>query len=347
MYFDDFSNRLRKNSLPSLLLFYGDSEGVIFEGLQAVKKAFLSANPTGAIENFDAVESGLPKVLSAAQTSFLFASLQLLVVNNAEKILGGRSEEAVKQLSSYCENLNTTTHLVFLAEGMRKTAKVVSLIEKNGWAVQCSDIPEWKISSWLQEQCKAKGITLSDEAAKDLLLKIGPNISFLQRALEHLSIYLYPGKNASAKDIRDLPAPGIESEIFSLFDAAGTRRIENALNLFQQIGSGAESGVLTMLYGRMRDLLQISIGRSEGLDPSALTSKLGIHPFRLKNLWSQSERYSTEELKRFMKKLIYLQFGVVTGRLGKEVVGPAIENWILSLNRKNALGSSVSKGSKT
>ncbi len=326
---------MKKDPLPNLLFFYGDSGGVISEGYRAVKNKFFAANPDGAIENFDADECGLSQILSAAQTSSLFARLQLLIVKNAENIFSGKSDESVQQLSEYCKNPNSSSHLIFLAAGMRKTAKVIILAEKNGWAVQCSDIPEWKITAWLQEQCRSKGITLNEEGSRELVSKIGMDISFLQRALENLSIYLYPGKTATLDDVRNFPEPGIGSGIFIFLDAVGTRNVKNTLKLLHLMRNENDGGILSMLYGRMRELLQISIGRSKGLDQTTLAHQLGLHPFRLKNLWIQSERFSTEELKRALKKLIQLQSGAISGRLGKEVVLISLENWILSLDRKN------------
>jgi DNA polymerase-3 subunit delta len=337
MYFDDFLTRLKKGDLPGMILLFGDSEGVIAEGLQSVREKFRQSAPDGNQQVFDGQANSLGEALMAAQTSSLFATAQLLILQHAEKALGGRSEEAVENLKSYFSNPNPASTLVFLAPGMRKTAKAVGAIERMGWAVQCSDIPEWKMAGWLKQQAQALGLGLPEDAAQILVQKVGMDIAYLKGALEQLSLYAYPQKSVTAEMVRELPVPGIESEIFQFLDAVGSRRPEKALQLLNRLEDGVDAGTVMMLYGRMRELLLISLGRAKGWDQGGTAEKLGLHPFRLKSLWDQASQFSPEDLKGALADLIHLQAGVVTGRLGKAVPQVYLECWVLKWGRKREL----------
>src|ERR1041385_6627713 len=107
MYFDDFLTRLKKEDPAHLILLFGDSESVISEGQRLVKEKFQKSKPDGTIQVFDGNEHNLGEVLSAAQTSGLFSSAQLLLFKHAEKALGGHSEGAIQQLKEYFSNPNS------------------------------------------------------------------------------------------------------------------------------------------------------------------------------------------------------------------------------------------------
>jgi hypothetical protein len=125
LYFDDFTGNLKKKPLPFLILFFGDSEGGLAEGHKLFRQAFQKANQDGTIQTLDGAQHGMTDVVSAAQTSQLFATGQLIVIHHAEKILGGHSESAVKQLVEYFENPNPSSYLLFLASGMKKNSKAL------------------------------------------------------------------------------------------------------------------------------------------------------------------------------------------------------------------------------
>ncbi len=329
MYFDDFLTRLKKNDLPRVLLLFGDSEGVLSEGLQNIREKFREMAPDGTLQVFDGQEINLGEMLMAAQTSSLFATSQLLVLQHGEKLLGGHSEAAIDRLKDYFSNPNPSSILVFLAPGMRKTAKAVAAVERMGWAVQCSDIPDWKMAGWLKQQAQTVGLQLPEDAAQLLIQKVGSDIAYLKSALEQLSIYAHPQKSISHQLVMELPVPGIESGIFQFLDAVGLRQTEKALKVLNQLEDGVDAGTVIMLYGRVRELLLIALGRSKGWDQTKTAENLGLHPFRLKSLWDQAAQFSVEDLKNALMDLTHLQAGVVTGRLGKAVAPVYLECWVL------------------
>jgi DNA polymerase III delta subunit len=196
MFFDDFLGRLKKDDLANIVLLFDDSESVIYEGLRLIKEKFKKAKPDGTVQVFDGTGHDIGDIISAAQTSGLFSSAQLLIFKNAQKdtCLGGHSEAALKQLADYYKNPNLDSYMVFLAPGMKRTVKAVKAVEGLGWTVQCGDMPEWKLSAWVKQQAQSIGLSISDEPAQWLIQKIGNDIAYLQRGLEQLADYVYPGK---------------------------------------------------------------------------------------------------------------------------------------------------------
>ncbi len=334
MYFDDFLTRLKKGDDPRAVLLFGDSESVISEAFQSMKNHFKKSKPGGTIQIFEGAENRLSDILSAAQTTSLFSASQLLVLKHAEKSLGGRSDDGLQQLKEYFTNPNPESTLVFLASGMRKNAKAVGAVERLGWAVQCSDMPDWKIAGWVKTEAQAKGLSLSEEAVQILVQKAGVELSYLLGALEQLSLFLYPKKAVTAEDVRNLPVPGLESDVFPFVDAVALRQIDKALKMMGQLQDGVDTGTLMLLYGRFRELLMIAVGRAKGWGQTQVGEQLGLNPYRLKILWDQSSQFTVSELKEGLKDLIHIQAGVVTGRLSKGVPEVLLELWVLKQGKK-------------
>ncbi|HVM32779.1 MAG TPA: DNA polymerase III subunit delta [bacterium] len=343
MYFDEFIQKLARGPWPTVVLFYGESEGVISEAYQQLRQAFKAKSPEGTLHLFEGGESELAQMLSEAQTASLFATRQLLVLRGAEKALGGRSEAAQARLQDYFENPNPDSTLVFAANGLRKSSKIVAFLEKKGWAVQCSDIPEWKLTPWVRQQARALELDLNEEMAQALIEKTGPDIAYLNRALEHLALFIHPSKKPRLQDVRDLPIPGTEAEIFPFLDALGSRQSERALQYLNSMAPGSENGLVFMMYQRIRDLLGISAGRAEGLGQSELAQRLGLHPFRVKSLWEQAGQFSAKELRDALRDLIRIQAGLVTGRVGKNGLATLLEWWVVKWGR-NPLAAKAANG---
>jgi DNA polymerase-3 subunit delta len=343
MYFDEYIQKLSKEPLPAVLLFYGDSDGVISESYQELRKKFKLKAPDGTIHIFEGGESQLAEMLSGAQTASLFATRQLLVLRGAEKALGGRSEAAQGRLMDYFENPSPDSTLVFTASGLRKSSKIVAYLEKKGWAVQCSDIPDWKLMPWVRQQARSLGLDLSEEAAQALVQKTGPDIAYLNRAMEHLALFIHPEKKPKVQAILDLPIPGAEAEIFPFLDALGSRKTERAIQYLNSMAPGSENGLVFMMYQRVRDLLGIAAGKAEGLNQSDLAQRLGLHPFRVKSLWEQAGQFTNRELKEAMNDLIRIQAGLVTGRVAKNTLAALLEWWVVKWG-KNPLAALAANG---
>ncbi len=339
MYFDDFQARLKKGPLANLVLLYGEAEGILSEGGTSYKQAFQKLQPNAELQSFDGATQTLQDVLSAAQTVSLFGEGQLIFVRRAEKLLGGRSDEGVQLMAAYAMNPNSSSHLLFLGAGLKKTSKAVKVFEGSGWAVQCSEIPEWKIPAMVKAEAQSQGLSIPEEASQLLVQKVGPDLAYLKKALEQLGVMIHPRKAASLEDVRQLPVPGVESDEFAFLDMVGNRLGEKALRLLSQVPGGPGPGTLALLYGRMRELLGISFGRAKGLDQAALASQMGLNPWRVKILWDQSGKYSPAELKDALKDLIHLQAGMVTGRLGKTAIPLALETWVLKWGTASSVSS--------
>jgi DNA polymerase-3 subunit delta len=221
------------------------------------------------------------------------------------------------------------SYIIFNAPGMKNSVKAVKTIEKMGWAVQCSDLREDKLAGFVKEQAQNRGLSIAEDAVQWLIQKVGNDIAYLQRALEQLSDYIYPAKAITTQHVKELAVPGIESEIFPFLDAVALRQTDKALKLMGQLQDGIDTGTTMMLYGRMRELLLVVTLKASGLAQSQAASKLGIHPFRVQNLWAQAGSFNATELKEALKDLIHLQAGLVTGRVSKDAVKIQLVWWVL------------------
>ncbi len=333
MYFDEYVTKLAGPKLPAFILFLGDAEDVQSECQRLLRQAFQRLHATGSVQVYDGGEQDLSDLLNAAQASSLFASDQLLLMRRGEKRLGGRqSDGALETLSSYLEDPNPLTVVALTARGMKKDSRIAKLAAAKGWMVQCGELPAWKAVAWVRNQAREIGLQLSEEAAQVLLQKVGTSMGLLRGTLEHLGVFLHPSREIRAIDVEGLPVPGAEPEFFAFVDAVGERRYEDALcwlSEAERSDTGSEEGILFMLYGRLKELLQICACRDQGLSQPEAASAIPMHPFRLKTLWEQARLYEAEELERSLREVICLQAGQMTGRFTKTTALRALETRLI------------------
>jgi DNA polymerase III delta subunit len=325
LYLDEFITRLGKETLPSAVLFSGEAEDIKVEALGRMKKSFRAKNPGGRLQYIDGGPSDFLAALDEARTASLFRETKLLVCLNAQKIL--QDATATESLGEYLLSPSEDHVLAMLSTGGRKNAKTNTALKRNAWTVECSPLAPWKALDWVLAEATAQGLRIPRDAAQALLDKTGCDVTRIRQAFEILEPFIRPRNSISLSDLTSVPLPGAEPEIFELLDAVGKRKADKALALLSL--GGDERGGVVLLYGRVRELLAISGAKAKGLSQPAVAEELGLHPFRLKNLWEQASLFKVDELKVMLKELVEMQSAVLSGRLGKAGQTPALEAWIL------------------
>jgi DNA polymerase III delta subunit len=319
LYLDEFITRLGKETLPFAILFSGDAEDIKVEALGRLKKTFHTQKPGGRIQYIDGGPADFLSALDDARTASLFSETKLLVCLNAQKIL--QDTTATEALGDYLLSPSEDYVLALLTSGGRKNAKTTAALKRNAWTVECSPLAPWKALDWVMAEASSQGLRIPRDAAQC-------DVTRIRQAFEILEPFVRPRTSITIADLSSVPLPGAEPEIFELLDAVGKRKADRALALLSLSGAN-EGGGIPLLYGRVRELLAIAGAKAKGLTQPAVAEELGLHPFRLKNLWEQASLFQVSELKVMLRELVEIQASIISGKLGKSGQTPALEAWIL------------------
>jgi DNA polymerase-3 subunit delta len=164
----------------------------------------------------------------------------------------------------------------------------VRAFQEPGALVAC-DPPKGQraIVAFLKEEAKRRRISLQPGAAEALAEAVGPQLLMLRQELEKAALHAGPGAPVGRHDVMAIASDVAEEPIWDLTDAIGEGRTPDALVVLDRLlGSGTPPPVLLgSLASHFRRLVRSRSGAS-----------VGGHPFLIKKLESQAQRYSERRL---------------------------------------------------
>ncbi len=158
-----------------------------------------------------------------------------------------------------------------------------------------------------------------DKSALELLAQYaGSNLWRVKNEIEKLINYKIKEKVVEEKDIKMLVEPEtLELNIFTMIDAISQKNKSKALKLLRFYLEKGDSPLylLTMISYQFRNLLIVKDLIRKGYYYDLALKKSGLHPFVFKKTYSQSFKFSFEELKKIYQKILEIDFTIKSGKI--------------------------------
>jgi DNA polymerase III subunit delta len=176
---------------------------------------------------------------------------------------------------------------------------------------------------------KQQGIAISHEALNEFVARTGADTRTIVMEIEKLALFLGERKQATPDDVRQIVSPSRESEVWDLADRFARRDLAGSLAILRQLYIQKENhiGLMIGIENRIRELMifkdcirrkWLVVSGSESWSNAAWTdapgagdalSALGkdprdMHPYRVKILAGQANKFSEAELKRCHREAI-------------------------------------------
>jgi len=279
------SGRLR----PAYLL--AGSEALLRdEASRAIAEAVLADGPRDF--NFDRLDGGScteAQLLDAVRSLPVLAERRLVVLREPEgkgrgsKTLGEGIAAAVAELRE-----SPSTVLVVTASAVDKRSKWVKAFGEPAALVVC-DPPKGlrAIVAFLKQEAAQRRISLEPGVAEALAEAVGPQLLMLRQELEKAALHAGPGLPVSRRDVIAVVSQVADEPIWDLTDAIGEGRTPESLAILGRLlDSGAPPPVLLgSLASHFRKLSRLRCG-----------GRVAGHPFMVKKLESQAQRYTRGRL---------------------------------------------------
>jgi len=127
-------------------------------------------------------------------------------------------------------------------------------------------------------------------------------------------------KTINKEDIEFLIKSKIETDIFKTIDALAEKNKKQALNLLHKHLEKGDSPLylISMINYQFRNLLIIKDLIEKAKPYNVISKTSGLHPFVVKKSYSQSQKFSFQELKKIYQKIFQIDFQIKTGRIQPE-----------------------------
>jgi DNA polymerase-3 subunit delta len=269
------------NLLP-VYYFIGDD---VYRKLEFADKIKTALSPDDF--NFtreDASAADIGALLGLANTAPVFSNKRLIILNNADKIKKGSKASAV--LEEYLKNPLESTCLVVLHNDAKKAKKDRTFEDACGdlcAVVNFEPLEGARLSVWMQEKFKTRGLTAEPGALMMLEELAGADLTALNTEIEKLSLYTLDTEDKTVKESDVIASIGFNKEENPFALSNAVLNCDRALSLKLtgvMLGSGEDAvSVLNKISACAVKMLRIKRLSGAGLNQYEIVSAAGLLPW--------------------------------------------------------------------
>ena len=234
-----------------IVVLYGPEVFLLTEGAKRLYELLEAEHGKDAIQRFtfDGETAELADVLDELRTFGLFQDHKLVIVDKAERFLGGggkapddgaggsRAEGSVRRraLEAYAENPCAGATLLLRAERWHR-GKLDKLVAKVGAMIKCEQPKDRDAVAWAVAGCPDRhGLAIDRPAAQLLVERVGPGLARLDTELAKLAAFVGPGRRIGRDDVVELVGRSRQEQAWELQTAIMTGRPNEACVKMRQL----------------------------------------------------------------------------------------------------------------
>ena len=209
--------------------------------------------------------------------------------------------------------------LIYQEKDFIKSDSLYKFLKKNIKSQEFELLTGAKLRSWVKKEFEKYDSEINPEAL-DLLIEYSGN-DLWRMNNEIMKLVNYKNKEIiNKKDINLLIRSKIETDIFKTVDAIAERNKSKALKLIHKHLEKGDSPLylFSMINYQFRNLLIVKDFIEKCRPYGVILEKSGLHPYVVKKSYSQSYKFSFQELKKIYQKIFEIDFQIKTGKIEPE-----------------------------
>jgi len=324
---------LSKEPPGQLYFCVGEEPYLAAEALGLLRGAAIGMEDLFNYHRFEAGDTPIDEIIAAAATLPVFAPRRLVVLTRAEAL---KTEEQ-ETLAAALDTPAPTTCLVIIAAKADQRRRLFSSLPQRAVVINCQPLLERELPAWLNGQATALGLQLAPEVVHALIEQTGTSLHALVNEMEKLRVHAVGGESPTPLKIgpealAQLTAHGRHHSVFELTDAAGERRLADALVIARHLLDEGEQpvGLVAVLTRHLRRLWLAKGSLDQGDTPAALATRLGVMPRYAESLTRQAAGFEAPHLQRLLARCVVADAQLKGGRLLK---GQVIESLLIEVCR--------------
>lgn len=275
----------------------------------------------------DMRETALDTVLEDARTIDMFGEGKTIILQNSTFLTTekpGKITHNLDALINYLAAPNPLTTLIFIVNNgkLDKRKKVVKSLLKVAKSYEGK--PLRNVHSFIKQEVKAHGKSLSAEACDFIQNRLGTNLFLIHNEIEKVCLY------CDDVDVIEIPmldkvlSRTLEDDVFKLIERT-VQKMPSALEILDDLFRLGQEPIkiIILIANQFRTLHQVKALQDMGEKPAAV---LNIHPYRLQIVEEQAELYSLVELQEKLDTLAKLDLKMKRGQVKPQI---AVETLIL------------------
>jgi len=209
--------------------------------------------------------------------------------------------------------------LIYQEKDFIKNDSLYKFLKKNIKSQEFEFLTGQKLKNWTKKQIENYKTEIEPKALNLLIEYVGSDLWKMNNEILKLVNYKNR-KTINKEDIEFLIKSKIETDIFKTIDALAEKNKKQALNLLHKHLEKGDSPLylISMINYQFRNLLIIKDLIEKAKPYNVISKTSGLHPFVVKKSYSQSQKFSFQELKKIYQKIFQIDFQIKTGRIQPE-----------------------------
>lgn len=314
------------SELKSIYLLYGEEQYLIETCVNKIKKQF--GELVLGINYILIDETNVDSLISNIEMPAFGYDKKLIIVKNSELFKKDGRKKAgspiQEKIADYIkENMNIIDESVVLVFVELEADKnvIYEQIQKNGVICNIQELKPIQLVKKLKQICNMYKVNCDDATLNYLIENSGTNLQNLINEIRKLIEYAGTDGTITQKDVEALSIKQIESVIFDLTDNLAIRKIENALEILDNLIYQKEAiqKILVTLYNHFKKLYLCKIAVIENRD---IIKALNLKPnqtFLVTKYKKQASYFKEKELREIINAFIDLDYNYKNGRIDIDI----------------------------
>jgi DNA polymerase-3 subunit delta len=290
------------------------------EALERVLTATLGAERGESLSLLRGDETTWARVFDAARTRSLFVEQRVVVVRRADA-LKGEGDGLAALLDAEAPGVA----LVLMAAKVDKRRSVWKLVLDRAQVVVVEPLKEAALRRRLLDELRKRRLDVEAGGVEEIVTRVGQQLGRVMGELDKLEAYARGrGGRLSADEVSACLGRGFAQPLYRLSDAFASRDGRVALARMEEVLDEGEAPfmILGTLYRALRQVRGAS-----GVSGSAsgeLASRLGVPPFKVRDVLEAARRWSKADLRRGLEALAEADQRIKTGVDGRLALTAAV-----------------------
>ncbi len=320
-------DEIKNNNLAKCYLFYGEETYLLKMYENKIRKLFSNEFDAGMnINVFNGAED-INSIIDAAETLPFFADKRLVLVKDSGLFAKGRKNDS-ETMTKFIKDVHESVCIVFVEKKVEKTNVFYKAMSKAGRCIEFKPLSESELVSWVELEFKESGHLCDKKTILYFLRTVGGGMENIKSEMDKIFSYIPKDKKADIADIDSVCTKSLETKIFDLIDAIGTRETEKALNMYKNLILFREEpiNILAMISRQFKIMLQCKALLEAGEPQFSIAERIGENPFAVKKCISQGKNFTSLTLKKAFEECVLMNSSIKSGAIGDRL---AVETLII------------------
>ncbi len=295
----EFHQKISQGKAEPFYFFYGLETFYHVEAIRSLTKKWINAdNRDFNLETFDARTSKVNDWIGSAKTLSFLGGTKLVIVRNLNEEIP--KDEDAESLINYCKNPIVDACMVITADKVDRKRKLYKALTQAKGAVVCEAPKENVLATWVRDRAKERGYTMTINAARALINRVGERPGILAQELDKTLTYSGTKHTVSEKDVQEVVGETRLENIFSLTDALKNKNPHKALQILKnQLDNGEEPiKIMGAIAWQFRVIWEVKHYQQRNIPSGHIAKAMGANPFIVKKALQHTKKFSTQQLRR-------------------------------------------------